>query len=55
LSAGGWATISTNAIGTWSAISANPAGTNIIVSNYFMFRGPPSANTKSFYRVHQLP
>ncbi|HXD00569.1 MAG TPA: hypothetical protein VN048_14600, partial [Verrucomicrobiae bacterium] len=55
LSAGTWATISTNVIGAWSSISANPTGTNIIVSNFFAFQGLPSTNNKSFYRVQQLP
>jgi hypothetical protein len=55
LPAGAWASISTNVIGAWSTISTNPTGTNIIVSNFYAFRGLPSTNIKSFYRVLQLP
>ena len=54
-SAGAWTTISTNVIGAWSTISTNPSGTNIVVSNFYSFRGLSSTNAKSFYRVLQLP
>jgi hypothetical protein len=36
-------------------ISTNITGTNIVVSNFYAFRGLPSTNIKSFYRVLQLP
>ena len=60
LSAGTWATISTNVSGTWSTISTNIIGTNVTVTNvtgtnFFMFQGLPSTNTQGFYRVLQLP